>query len=310
MTILFERELISNFEQRLSSASKSVLVLSAFVKIVALENLLKFHKKKKLDITIVARWKLQDLLTNASDLSVYEFAQNNGWKFAINTNMHYKIYLIDDASLFIGSANLTQKGLHIGINGNDEASVEITPTSIDIAKLRQYANNCTVIDDILYSEMKKVVDSHKKDFKQTVAKWPSSIKQHLTVNIKHLWLNDLFFNSPTRLKDQASDCGEHDFLLLGLAREEELHDKKFLLERIRTTLFWKWVIKIVSDSDREFVHFGEISAKLHNALLDDPKPSRKDVKYFLSNFYDWIKYLKPPEIGVKKFNVTEALFLK
>lgn len=68
-------------------------------------------------------------------------------------------------------------------------------------------------------------------------------------------------------------------------------------------------MEALSESESEYVRFGEITAKLHNDLIDDPKPYRKDVKGFVSNIFKWVEYLQPPEIGIKKFNRTEALYL-
>lgn len=48
------------------------------------------------------------------------------------------------------------------------------------------------------------------------------------------------------------------------------------------------------------MYFGEITANLHNALLNDPRPYRKDVKQLLANLLNWIAALDINEIVVDR----------
>lgn len=310
MTILFDAECRDELEKSLSKAHGSIYILSAFVKKHALEWFSKKITHNNIQVTVVARWKPQDLLMAASDLSAYKFARDRGWRFAVSNNMHFKIYLIDDVSLFLGSANFTQKGLHIDLDGNDEANIQITPKSIDISRLKQYVDGCCLINDDLYQDMKMFIEQQEPLNTKRTIKWPTKVQQQLHTDIKKLWVNDMLFNSPTTIKHGPNNLKEHDFSLLGLRSDQDLDNLDFIVKNFQKLPLWNWLIRAVSESENEFVRFGEISAKLHEALLDDPKPYRKDVKSLLSNLYDWIKHLNPPGIGIKKFNVTTALFLK
>jgi hypothetical protein len=312
MSILFNDELKFKLEQKLRGVNRAVLILSAFVKVSALENILSNLPKQKLNITIVARWQPQDLLSGASDTLSYKFAKKNGWKFFINPNMHYKIYLLDDELLFLGSANLTQKGLHIGIPGNDEASIQITPTDIDLIRLQRYVNNSCEVDDKLFSDINVAIDeliNNPSKFSKVVS-WPVIVQSQLQAPVKYLWVNDLLFCSPAQRYERGSSLVIHDSVLLGSNDWISNDNKSELLESLRSKPVWQWLVRTIHESDSEFVRFGEITAKLHGALLDDPKPYRKDIKEFLSNLYEWVRYLEHGEIGIKIFNHTEAMFLK
>lgn len=48
------------------------------------------------------------------------------------------------------------------------------------------------------------------------------------------------------------------------------------------------------------LYFGEASVLLHNVLLNDPKPYRKEVKELLGNLLRWIEILKYEEICVDR----------
>jgi len=310
MALLFNSRLEEELSLKLSETNSCVLILSAFTKMSALD-WLQQHLAPGINVTIISRWQIQDLLCGASDLAAYEFASKNGWTFAINTNMHYKIYLIDNETLFLGSANLTRKGLHLDLKGNDEASIQTTPSEIDLIKLEQYAADCCVINDDLYTEMKECVELNQTTQQDSTPRsWPSSIKDRIVPEVKQLWVNDMLFNTPQSIQADSAEFGEHDIYTLGLSTIADLNDKNIVLTGLRSTAVWKWLLKTIKSSEHEFVRFGEITTQLHDALVDDPKPYRKDVKNFLSNLYEWIRYVNPSEIGLKKFHHTEALFIK
>jgi hypothetical protein len=260
----------------------------------------------------VSRWQPQDLISGASDIAAYKFAQNESWRFFINPNMHYKIYLLDSKLLFLGSANLTQKGLHLGMPGNDEASIQLTPTSIDVKRLTKYVDECCLVDEDLYLEISKTINKFKNDFNTEIGRmvWPAKIQNRIQRPPKHLWVNDLLFCSPFKFHIHSEQSIKHDARLLGISNLVLDCNKANLLDSIHTLVVWRWLIDVIARSNNEFVRFGELTAELHNALLDDPKPYRKDVKNLLSNLFDWVRFLDPTELGFKKFKVTEALFLR
>lgn len=307
MAILFDSDLEARLKVEFQNSESSVVILSAFLKATTLR-WLKAHIDPVVRVTIVSRWQMHDLICGASDLIAYEFARDNGWTFAINTNMHHKIYLIDNRTLIIGSANFTSKGLHLGLKGNDESSIQITPSKIDLVKLNRYVLNCCTMDDVIFNKMKEVANI--EHIPETKKCWPLAINGLLKPDVNQLWVNDLLFNSPNTIQNGQSDFIAHDLILFGLTDVDVIKEKEEFLTCFRGLAIWNWLLHTVKQSDSEFVRFGEVTAQLHTALVDDPKPYRKDVKMFLCNLYEWIRYLDPPEIGIMKFNRSEALFLK
>ncbi len=57
------------------------------------------------------------------------------------------------------------------------------------------------------------------------------------------------------------------------------------------------------------LRFGSILSRLHDALLNDPKPYRKNVKDFQVNLFNWLKYLELPDFEFSKYNVSETISL-
>ena len=58
------------------------------------------------------------------------------------------------------------------------------------------------------------------------------------------------------------------------------------------------------------MYFGAITQELHNALISDPKPYRRDVKQMLSNLLDLIDLLHMEEIEIDKPNYSHRVRLK
>ena len=59
----------------------------------------------------------------------------------------------------------------------------------------------------------------------------------------------------------------------------------------------------------EAEHFGAITEKLHEALITDPKPYRRDVKNMLSNLLKMIERLGMEEVVIDRPNHSQRVRL-
>jgi len=75
-------------------------------------------------------------------------------------------------------------------------------------------------------------------------------------------------------------------------------NKVALTNAFKDTVFYRWLIKRLTDTPSHEVYFGELSAALHDALADDPKPYRQTVKGLLSNLLGWITVLEIAEVRI------------
>ena len=66
--------------------------------------------------------------------------------------------------------------------------------------------------------------------------------------------------------------------------------------------------KIKKQENKE-IYFGDLSSLIHNSLLDDPKPYRKEVKDLQANLYSFLKILDLEEIKIDQPNVSERIIL-
>ena len=57
------------------------------------------------------------------------------------------------------------------------------------------------------------------------------------------------------------------------------------------------------------MYFGELSARLHNVVVADPKPYRKDIKQMLANLLRLIEELEMEEIVIDRPNYSQRIRL-
>jgi hypothetical protein len=155
----------------------------------------------------------------------------------------------------------------------------------------------------LYNQMKDVVNSIESP-KRMPQKWPLSIKSLLEQEVDYLWVDELLFTSPN---SNNSDDIKHDLSLLEL----DSLDKDMDLLRVKFTelRIVKWLKGQLLKEESRSLRFGKISSLLHDALLNNPKPYRKEVKDFQVNLFNWLKYLNLNEFKIEKHNHSESIYL-
>jgi len=303
MTLLDENEARILIEEILPNTREELIILSAFAKYNAVEWLKKQLDNNSIDVTIVSRWRPDDLVAKVSDLSVYKQCQELGWTFKVDERLHSKLFLIDSSVAFIGSSNLTGAGLGLTEKSNFELSTKIEVTDIDVDKVHKYIDSCKTMTDDLYNQIKSFVDSIETP-ERTPYKWPSSIKNLLEEKVNYLWVDELLFTSP---KSNNKRDIEHDLNLLGL--DDFNVDIDILRSKFEDLKIIKWLKNQLEEEDSKSLRFGKISSLLHDALLNDPRPYRKEVKDFQVNLFDWLKYLELPEFKFSRYNVSESISL-
>jgi hypothetical protein len=301
--LLDEQEFQAEIALSLQDCTSSIVVLSAFIKHNAFEWLKNQLENTSIKVVVVARWRLDDLVVKVSDLSVYKQCQELGWTFKVDERLHAKLFLIDSSVAFVGSSNLTGAGLGLTKKSNFELSTRAEVTDMDVDKVHKYLDSCRTMTDDLYDQMESFVDGIEPP-EGTPHKWPSSIKSLLEQKVDYLWVDELLFTSPN--SNNNNDI-EHDLSLLELDRLDI--DVDFLRARFTELRVVKWLKNQLLKEESKSLRFGAISSRLHDALLNNPKPYRKEVKDLQINLFNWIKYLDLSEFKIEKYNRSESIHL-
>jgi hypothetical protein len=310
--LFLDAEFRQEVERSLTEVSQSVDILAGYAKISAMEWLANHLAGKEINVTVVVGWTPKDLVDGASDLEAYKFARERNWRFGIRPELHAKIFWMDRSELLVGSANLTSRGLHIDIGGNIEAGVRITPTNVDKTKLDQLITKSLWLDDQLFKDIEKQIEQAKElpALEEANLSWPQSIEEKLSQMNDFLWVDDLLMTDPNSVVASDPEVTAlilHDQSLLGGLYKEDQPDQ--LTQALRNTRVINWIKCFLLEQKDNWARFGTVSAALHDVLLDDPKPYRRDVKALQSNLFAWIEYAQMPEFELRKHRRTTSIHL-
>lgn len=281
--LLSSGEFRDKLSLHLSDASNSIVILSGFTKLKALDWLVRRSGTR--DITVVARWLPGDLISGASDLGCYNYCRERDIRFGVSLGLHGKVYLTD-GQILIGSANMTLRGLALAASYNDEFGYGFEAGEADISKLEKYLESVTWLDDQLFASMEAELETFAGPDPTKNSDWSADIMSKLQGTVEFLWVHELPFTEPEYLIANQSiehDSISHDLDLFGLkAGHSSLENA---IGSFQTTKAFAWLGEEVKKQGS--ISFGGLSKALHDALLDDPSPYRTQVKHLVAILFTW-----------------------
>lgn len=267
---------------------------------------------------VLARWSCDDLVSGASDIEVYELLHARGASFYILTDLHAKVVLIDEQDLFVSSANITRNGLRLVSGGNYEIGVRLTATPEDIVIIESMFAEAVEVTPSLYSEIRECIERYRQLIKpQKRMQWPTTILQKLKKDPEYIWVTELpWCYSPELLRTSLGvhtadeSAVRHDLILLGIDTELiggiGMDVPREAFQRSRA---WRWLISRLEEAETPELYFGRLSSILHEAILDDPKPYRQEIKVLVANLFKWAETLGQPTVVVDRPNHSQRIRL-
>lgn len=299
MSLLSTHEVKQKIIDEVSRAADNLQIISAFCKLPAIkfidENISRPIKQKKL----MVRFLLSDILHGATDFELFDYCKANGWQMYVRFDLHAKTYIFDRKRCILGSANLTSKGLGLSLHGNYELSSFAEVDDSDLKKIDTLFDNAILMTDELYIAMKsdyEIAQSNQTPSK--TFKWNTGIEQKFNPKIDLLFTYDF----PSTSAPNFNDVNSFEFLEMGyIPSQEELK------QAFRWSKAFMWLYNYVSSCPDKTSYFGGVTAALHNTLVNDPKPYRKEVKDLLANTLGWIKALDINEIAIDTPNHSQRI---
>jgi len=294
----------------LENSTQSVIILSAYVKIIGINWLKEKIGKKKIKCTIVTRWNNGDLAQGSSDLECYHLANEKGWSFKVLQDLHAKAMLIDDKTIFIGSPNLTGKGMSLVPVSNEELGIKFEAIDQDLKIIHQLVDEAISIDDEIIKELEIWKKNLPKIEQPKIPRFPEIINISFKEKFNKIWVNNFPWCSAEYLitnSDKKKDNIIHDLELFGLSNVKKSNLENELNKSFLESKIFNWLLKKIEIEDNKEIYFGRLSAIIHDGLVDDPKPYRQDVKLLQSNLYSYIKYFKPKNILCDQPNFSERI---
>jgi len=267
----------------LANSSHSVLILSAFIKVEALKWMI--AESGSGNISVVARWLPGELLTGASDLECYEICRDKGIPFGISLTLHGKVYCAD-GHILVGSANVTSKGLALAEKHNDEFGYKFEAGTADLNKLNSYLDSVVWLNDEIFSRIQYEVGRLEGSEDKETAAWPEGLLAPAQDAPEFLWVHELLFTLPDELIERQHSSSSdivHDRDLLGLSQGDiTLSSAIHQFQRSKSCI---WLSQLLATHGS--VSFGNLSSILHDSLMDDPTPYRREVKHIVSILFAW-----------------------
>ena len=298
MSILFSNEIMDAIVRELNKATDSVQIITAYCKEKTLKYLDCHINPEIRDKKLLVRFRLDDILKGSTDFRILDFGMNHGWKVYIRFDLHAKTYIVDNKRGIIGSANVTDSGLNIGKSGNMEMAAIVDIESNDIDKIHSLFKDAILINDEIKSILETQLENIKYDGNVTGFCWNSSIMKLFTPHIETLFSHEL----PDEFELKP---GEY-FQFLDETFEG---NKEKMKEVFRWSNSYLWLLGILKKNGG-CLYFGELSSYLHNAVVSDPKPFRKDIKGMLANLLKLIEELEMEEVVIDRPNYSQRIQLK
>ena len=151
------RELFNLLNSGLQQANHEVFIAAPYVKIGIVKKL-EFPEKLASKSIFVCRWKLDDVLSGATDIGVYPLLRDKGIRVLLHPNLHAKYYRFDN-KILMGSANLTSNGLINNETGSLEALTSLLKSTTTTNFESKIIEESRQVDDELYSEYLEILDS-------------------------------------------------------------------------------------------------------------------------------------------------------
>ncbi|MDC0488811.1 phospholipase D family protein [Pelagibacteraceae bacterium] len=297
--------------ESLKKAKQEVVIFSAYIKLIGVEWLEKQLENKKIKCTLVARWEKSDLAQGSSDLDCYTLCKKNKWQFKILKDLHAKIMLVDSKDLFIGSPNLTGRGMSLVPVSNKEMGIKVAATDTDIKIINNLLEEAILVNEDIYSKLKEWKKNLPEIKKTVYPDFPETLKTKLRENLDKIWVHNFPWSKAEDLLNFRENNVniEHDLILFGLKTQERKKD--IIKSNFKISKIYKWFLnKIKKQTNRE-IFFGELSSIIHNSLLDDPTPYRQDVKKLQINFLSYLKLFLQDEIKIDTpYKKSERIILK
>lgn len=297
MPILFSNEIIHAVNHELETAKESVRIITAYCKLSAFEQLCHHISDSVKDKRLMLRFRLDDVIKGSTDFAIIEKSMQEGWKVFIRFDLHAKTYVVDDKRGIVGSANATNSGLSLNSSGNYEMATLVDVDQQDLEKIAQLFRDAIPVDENILNSLKmqfEAIDMQSEGKKQT---WSKEITNLFSPHVDTLFSYEL--------PDKNSYCtGEY----VNFIEESCPANLNEMQEKIRWSNVYIWLLDTLKKND-DCLYFGALTEKLHNALVTDPKPYRKDVKVLLANLLAVIEQFKMPEVVIDRPNYSQRIML-
>lgn len=287
MPILISENILYQIKKELENCSESFIVISAYCKLKLLQYLDSCASVQ--DKKIIVRMRKQDIIFGATDLDIVPYCWENGWEIYFRPDLHAKTYVFDHIRGIVGSANATSSGMSLGGNGNYEMAHSFVVSDEDARNFTKLFLGSAKITKEIYEKMKDEITA--STIGNQTEDWSDDISSMITPNYELLFAEDF----PSVFSPE--DASEEDLLFMNY---HDASDREGMRRAFERTKCYNWLVDLLKKQENNELYFGTATQYLHDALLNEPKPYRKEVKDLLANLLNWVMCLGCSEIIIDR----------
>lgn len=281
--------------------SRSLILISAYITQPAVEWLRMALQPNSFaqEVVFIGRFSPSDMASGGSDFSAIESILSEGWKVRALSNLHAKIYMFDESRMIVGSGNWTTNGLRLYGAGNEEAAIDVPPNSDSISYVHTLVDQSRELSLGTLTQMKALLQSVNYPQPDLASDWPETILPDRS----KLYVIDFPFSKVGYANQAYFDNPGAPFAVIERASRREKP------EHLRRSRAFRWLLKELNEKDNGEIYFGELSARLHECLADDPRPYRREIKDLLANLISYVEEFAQTEIIVDRPNHSQRMRL-
>lgn len=281
------------------SRSDKISVFSAYIRT---EQLKQLNLENKIN-RIVVRWEIRDLHQGASDLELYQYCKENKIALYRNTRIHLKCLLNNLDEVFLGSANITGRG--IGEQANmfnfELNSLNKVKDFSDELYLYKIVSKSEYVTEELFLEIKSKVES-LEDYKKQKEEYQKIDIMTKRKESDYFLISELpTYNQIEQLYDKAKNidsisgierkCISHDLATYGVDLEMSKID--FYDELKNTINSHPFILALknkIINSQRQSMNYGSVVRWITENTTTVPTPVSWELKekQVVNTLYKWI----------------------
>jgi hypothetical protein len=299
-----------------NSATKVIYLISPFIKLYALKNILE-RVGEGVQISIITNWDTRSVLQGDTDIEVFPYIKERGGVLYANQNLHAKCLIADMRNAVVMTSNITGKGLGLRQKANQECAVEINLSSaIFCTWIYRLLEGSVEINESLYGRITRFCEANQQVISHdtvSLAFDPFTIEnsRHLS-NLPYSPSPDIFLNRLTQVKNETFSEMDpieiqeliHDLHLLGVNFDQTATHQKLQLKKAFFSLSYvNQFLNFLGDGK----YFGESKKWLQTSCNDMPCPRRKSLTRYVASLFKWVEDLSDGRYKRHRPNFSEYL---
>lgn len=302
------------------SKSEEISVFSAYIRTKQLEELNQENKINR----IVVRWEIRDLHQGASDLDLYQYCKDNKIALYRNTRIHLKCLRNNRDEIFLGSANVTGRGIgelanmfNFELNSLNE-QIDFS----DVLYLDKIVSKSEYVTEELFQEIKRKVES-LEDFKKQEEEYQKVDMMTERKENDYFLISELpmfknvkgLFQAAQNIDGLSSldkQCVSHDLATFDLSISKS--EEEFYSELKQVFNNHKFIVKLkerIKEDRRSSLNYGGVVRWITENTTTVPTPISWELKeqQVVNILYEWICFFDS-DFVVERPRHSEVIFYR